>query len=190
MIFTSTWSPRSNPTESALPDDFDKKEWQAAQAERDKAAEKQREKDEKSRERKARNAKRKLERLARDLAKKEDLTEWETEFAQGVSERLDKFGSAFADPEKGGRGEALSYAQKKVVSSLKKKAAGKDSGEKSGFKPRSSFKSKKPKFSPRVRQLDEDFAPDDSGAKPEAQTSPQSERPPKGKPFLRIVRDD
>jgi len=44
-----------------------------------------------------------LERLARDLAKKDDLTDWETEFAQGVSERLDKFGSAFADPEKGGR---------------------------------------------------------------------------------------
>lgn len=157
--------------------------------------EKQREKDEKSRERKARNARRKLERLARDLAKKDDLTDWETEFAEGVSERLDKFGSAFADPEKGGRGEALSYAQKKVVSSLKRKAkdnrkSGSAEAEEKpgGFKPRSSFKSKKPKFTPRVRQLDEDFEDAVEPAKPEIPEAP--ERPPKGKPFLRIVRDE
>ena len=134
-----------------------------------------------------------MERLARDLAKKDDLTDWETEFAQGVSERLDKFGSAFADPEKGGRGEALSYAQKKVVSSLKKKAAGKsgeDDNDK-GYPKRSSFKSKKPKFTPRVRQIGEDFddKPEPSPSKQPSRA--QSEGPPlKGKPFLRIVRDE
>lgn len=118
------------------------------------------------------------------------MTEWETEFAEGVSERLDKFGSAFADPEKGGRGEALSYAQKKVVSSLKKKAAGKDErgGDDKDYPKRSSFKSKKPKFTPRVRQLDEDFD-DEPPQLPKAPAKPEAP-PVKGKPFLRIVRND
>lgn len=141
------------------------------------------------------------------MAKSDDLTEWETEFAEGVSERLDTFGSAFADPEKGGRGEALSYAQKKVVSSLKRKAKDSrksgadddylddDEDANSTFKPRSSFKSKRPKFKPRVRQLDEDFEDEgepDTGRLPPklAQSEDPPAPPPKGKPFLRIVKSD
>jgi len=166
-----------------MSDDFEKKRWQEEQAHLDREAEKQREKDKKSKARKARKARRNVERLARDLSAKDDLTEWEAEFTESLSERLDEFGSAFRDPEKGGRGEALSYGQKAIVSQLKKKASGE------GMK-RSGFKSKKTKFTPRVRQLDEDF---EDGKTPAAKEVPQKrplERPPVGKPFLRIVKDD
>ena len=82
---------------------YDKQQWQAEQAARDAAFEKQRETERKTRERSARNAQRKLERLHRTLKDQGEISEFEDEFSESVSERLDKFGSAFQDREKGQR---------------------------------------------------------------------------------------
>ncbi|MGB3456222.1 MAG: hypothetical protein WBG08_00960 [Litorimonas sp.] len=186
--------------------DYDKQQWQAEQAARDAALEKQRDKERKARERSARNAKRKLERLHRTLKEKGELNEFEAEFSESVAERLEQFGSAFHDLEKGRPGDALSFAQKRVVAGmnrkvkdLKKKPATDDAPDDlerpryDRAKPRSSFKSKKPKFTPRVRQLDEDFETDatahtDPQAPADQNPEPEPERPPVGKPFLRIVK--
>jgi len=93
--------------------EYDKQQWQAEQSARDFAIEKQRDKERKTRERAARNARRKLERLHRTLSDKGEITEFENEFGESVVERLDKFGSAFRDREKGRPGDALSFAQKR-----------------------------------------------------------------------------
>ena len=211
--------------------DYDKQQWQEQQSVRDAAWEIQHEKEAKARERSARNAKRKLERLHAKLKETGELTEWEGEFAESVTERLDEFGSAFADLQKGRPGDALSFAQKRVVASLNKKvkdarkarkakAMGLDKGEgedeaseRPAYKPRRSFKSKKPKFTPRVRNLEDEMFEDekdipkrepyipqyrpDVGKRPVAKkpvlravASPKEEesnRPPVGRPFLRIV---
>ena len=155
--------------------DFEKREWQAQQAVRDALIDKEREKHRKARERSARNAQRKLERLRRQLGEAGEMSEWEDEFSESVSERLDKYGSAFADLEKGRPGDALSFAQKRVVAALNKKAKDKRKAARTQnmgtdeavadekptwktAKKRSSFSSKrKSSFKPRVRQLDEDF---------------------------------
>jgi Rad3-related DNA helicase len=198
--------------------DYDKQQWQTEQAARDAALEKQRETERKTRERSARNAQRKLERLHRTLKDQGEISEFEDEFAESVSERLDKFGSASQDREKGRPGDALSFAQKRVVAAMNRKvkdlkkqplaegARGNDAGldelERPRFntsKPRSSFKSKTPSFTPRVRQLDDDFdAATDSGEpqwkaperEPERRPEPEPTRPPVGKPFLRIVSNN
>ena len=76
--------------------------------------------------------------------------------------------------------------------------AGPDELERPRFKaakPRSSFKSKTPSFTPRVRQLDDDFdAATESGEPrwktPEREPEPEPPRPPVGKPFLRIVSNN
>lgn len=192
--------------------DYDKEQWQAEQAARDAAFEKQRETERKTRERSARNAQRKLDRLHRTLKDQGEISEFEDEFAESVSERLDRFGSAFQDREKGRPGDALSFAQKRVVAAMNRKV--KDlkkkpptdveiSGEAApgdferprfeSSKPRSSFKSKKPSFTPRVRQLDDDFdAVDDGDVARRNIPEPEPEpcRPPVGKPFLRIVSNN
>ena len=195
--------------------DYDKQQWQAEQAARDAALEKEREKYARARERSARNAKRKLERLKTKLTDEGEISEFEAEFSDSVLERIEEFGSAFNDPQLGRPGDALSAAQKKVVAGMNRKAkelrkkqkterqAAKlgvsveeleaQQAEEERTKPRrySSFKSKGKKggWTPRVRQLDEDF--DDAPApelppRTEAEASP--ERPPVGKPFLRIVK--
>ena len=146
------------------------------QVARDALMEREREKHRKARERSARNAQRKLERLRRQLGEAGELSDWEDEFSESVTERLDKYGSAFADLQKGRPGDALSFAQKRVVAALNKKAKDKrkaaraqkigadeeiDKPKWEKAKKRSSFKSKrKPSFTPRVRQLDEDFDED------------------------------
>ena len=89
--------------------DYDKQQWQAEQAARDSAIEKQREKERKTRERAARNARRKLERLHKTLSEKGEITDFENEFGESVVDRLDKFGSAFNDREKGRPGDCLLY---------------------------------------------------------------------------------
>ena len=91
--------------------DYDKKQWQEEQAARDAALERQREKQAKARERSARNARRKIERLRRTLTDKGEISDFENEFGESIVERLDKFGSAFHDREKGRPGDALSFAQ-------------------------------------------------------------------------------
>lgn len=193
---------------------YDKRQWQAEQAARDAALEKEREKHRKARERSARNAKRKLERLKRTLESQGEISDFEGEFSESVLERIDEFGAAFADPQLGRPGDALSSAQKRVVAQMNRKVKDLKAKAKASpqtddeseeerprydrRKPRSSFKSKrKPGWTPRVRQLDEDFE--------DAQTSEVAEeitiaepsendiapaRPPVGKPFLRLVKND
>ena len=194
--------------------DYDKQQWQAEQAARDAALEKQRGKEQKARERSARNAKRKLERLHKKLEETGELTDWEAEFAGSVRERLDEFGSAFNDREKGRPGDALSFAQKRVVASLNKKVkdskraaqdadAEGNSAEASGDRAysksrRSTFKPKqKPKFSPRVRNIEDDMidiAPEAEAPKvgqlPKLTPECDPIRPMVKKPFLRIVKND
>jgi len=183
---------------------YDKEQWQAEQAARDAANEKQREKERKTRERAARNARRKLERLHKTLTDKGEITDFENEFGESVVERLDKFGSAFHDREKGRPGDALSFAQKRVVAAMNKKVKDlkkkptmsddpdddyertADRWKKEGTKkPRSSFKSKKKSgFTPRVRNLEDDMLPET----PEP-FIPEYQPVPK-KPFLRVVKSD
>jgi len=183
---------------------YDKLQWQAEQAARDSAIEKQREKERKTRDRAARNARRKLERLHKALTDKGEITAFEDEFGESVVERLDKFGSAFNDLEKGRPGDALSFAQKRVVAAMNKKVKAlkkktvqaddphsdyertadrwKSTDHK---KARSSFKFKKKNvFTPRVRNLEDDI--------PVEAVPPYlpEYRPEQKKPFLRIVKND
>ncbi len=183
--------------------DYDKQQWQADQASRDSAIEKQREKERKTRERAARNARRKLERLHKTLSDKGEITDFENEFGESVVERLDKFGSAFHDREKGRPGDALSFAQKRVVAAMNKKVKDlkkkpvddgnsnneyertADRWKNAEPKTGSSFKSKKKNsFTPRVRNLEDDMVE----MEPEP-FIPEYKPTPK-KPFLRIVKND
>ncbi len=195
-----------------MSDSYDKLQWQAEQLARDNALEKQRDKERKTRERAARNAKRKLERLRRALSENGEITDFEDEFGESVVERLDKFGSAFNDLEKGRPGDALSFAQKRVLASMNKKVkdlkkAPKDDGSADEYertadrwknKPSSSFKSKggfksksKSKFTPRVRHLEDDMmAPSAPPKLFEALPDIPNYTPPPKKPFLRIVSSD
>jgi len=183
--------------------EYDKQQWQAEQAARDSAIEKQREKERKTRERAARNARRKLERLHKALSDKGEITEFENDFGESVVDRLDKFGSAFNDFEKGRPGDALSFAQKRVVAAMNKKVKAlkkkpvlsddpdsdyertADRWKNAKAKKRSGFKSKKKNgFTPRVRNLDDDMPPEkDPPYIPEYRPEPK-------KPFLRIVKAD
>lgn len=190
-----------------MSDDYDKRQWQAEQAAREAALEKQREKERKARERSARNAQRKLKRLQAKLKDSGELSEWEDEFSTSVSERLETYGSAFQDLEKGRPGDALSFAQKRVVASLKAKARKKDGApSKSGFK-RGGFKRKaNPNYTPRVRHIEDDMpeaTPDEELAEQLAEKpaekdaafipeySPDTQQAGRAKrPFLRLVQTD
>ena len=182
--------------------DYDKQQWQAEQAARDVALDKQREKERKTRERAARNARRKLERLHKTLSEKGEITDFENEFGESVVDRLNKFGSAFNDREKGRPGDALSFAQKRVVAAMNKKVKELKKKPAQNFDPdseyertadrwkkddakkgRSSFESKKKNsFTPRVRNLE-----DDMPSEKEDPFIPDYQPAPK-KPFLRIVK--
>lgn len=104
-------------------------------------------------ERKKRKALRKLRKAAM-LAEQglgPPLSDWEQQFLEEVEERIEKFGSAFHDLDKGGSDEALSALQHVKLREIDKKARGKG---KSGFSNKGGFKRKS---SPRVRQIDEDL---------------------------------
>lgn len=101
--------------------DYDKETWQAETAARDKAQTDFYDKMAKSRARSAANAKRKIARLHMKLTELGHISDFEDEFGESVLERLDKFGAAFHDREKGRAGEALSIAQKQVVARMNKK---------------------------------------------------------------------
>lgn len=130
--------------------------------------------------RKTSKALRKLRRVA-ERANEEGgagLTAWEKEFVEGVSGRLEKYGSAFRDPSKGRLEEALSSRQTHIVRVIDKKArkpakkAAPAADDKSR-QPNSTFKRKppnasglkasgkassKPKWTPRVRDINDDPA--------------------------------
>ena len=86
-------------------------------------------------ERKKRAALRKLRRAAELAAQGlgPPLTDWETAFLEEVEGRIEKYGSAFADPMKGAEGEALSGLQQLKLRQIDKKARGKAP---KGLKPR------------------------------------------------------
>lgn len=65
------------------------------------------------------------------------LSDWEGEFLGSVETRLQTFGRAFGDPEKGGPGEALSIRQRLKLKEITVKAKGED-----GVGPRRGFGSK------------------------------------------------
>lgn len=81
-------------------------------------------------------------RLTADKAGVE-LSEWEGEFLGSVEERLNTYGRAFADPEKGSPGQALSALQAVKLKQIAVKATGeKPPGKPTSRKPmgRNSFK--------------------------------------------------
>jgi ATPase subunit of ABC transporter with duplicated ATPase domains len=139
-------------------------------------------------ERKKRAALRKLRKAAElaEQGKGPPLSDWEREFLEEVEERIEKYGSAFADPMKGDEGEALSALQQLKLKEIDKKARGK---ARKGFSQKSATGQKTPKgsfakrASPRVRQIDDDI-------EEEAMEAPPPAPVPRGKPVLKTVPKD
>jgi hypothetical protein len=98
---------------------------------------------------------------AADAARVE-LTDWEDEFMASVEERLNTFGSAYADPSLGSEGEALSRLQLAKLKEIEKKAQGKAPkgfarGGGSSFKNKGAgFKRKGPERRSRDRDIHDD----------------------------------
>lgn len=159
--------------------DYDRELWQAEQIAQEEAQAAFRDKMAKARQRSANNAKRKISRLHTKLTELGHISEFEDEFGESVLERLEKYGSAFHDPEKGRAGDGLSSAQRQVVARMNKKlkelkakqrAGGtdeenpdadyvrtadrwkKDTAKKGGFKSK-----RKSTFSPRIRNIEDDM---------------------------------
>lgn len=92
-----------------------------------------------------------------------ELTDWEDEFMSSIEERLNTFGSAYADPSLGADGEALSTLQLAKLKEIEKKAKGKapkgfSRGGGSSFKTKGSgFKRKGPERRSRERDIHEDI---------------------------------
>jgi hypothetical protein len=82
--------------------------------------------------RQALNALRKAKRLADRAGVK--LSDWEGEFLGSVEQRVQTYGRAFGDPEKGGPGQALSMMQVVKLKEIAGKAKGKDAPKR--FRPR------------------------------------------------------
>ena len=180
--------------------DYDKEEWQAEQAAQDQAQTAYRDKMAKARARSASNARRKIARLHDKLTELGHISDFEHEFGESVLERLEKFGSAFHDLEKGRAGDALSIAQKQVVASMNKKVkdlkAKQSAGELNSDDPDSDyvrtadrwktearktngFKSKrKSNFSPRVRYIEDELIEEES-LKDERAPRPVNPAPPR-----------
>ncbi len=123
--------------------------------------------------RKTSKALRKLRRVAERASEEggPGLTTWEKDFVEGVSGRLEKYGSAFRDPSKGRLEEALSDRQTHIVRVIDKKARkpakkaetadDKTRQPNSTFAQRKPMKasgkaSSKPKWTPRVRDINDD----------------------------------
>lgn len=189
-------------------ENYDKAQWRAEQEARDDAQTAYRDKMAKARERSARNAKRKIARLHAKLTELGHISEFEDEFGESVLERLEKFGSAFHDLEKGRAGDALSAAQKQVVARMNKKvkelkakqqieAEGLDPDAEyertqptwkkktaSGFKKKNGFGSKKG-YTPRVRHIEDDM-PSDVNCDDAIIGAHETEPRPKTEPYIPI----
>lgn len=147
-------------------------------------------------ERKKRKALRKLRKAAM-LAEQglgPPLSDWEVQFLEEVEQRIETYGSAFADPEKGAADEPLSALQTLKLREIDKKARGKG---KSGFK--SKAQQNRPRGNVRQIHEDEDHAetPAEKPAKPKlveisqrSSTTPKTPAPSrKGPPKLRLVKN-
>lgn len=121
-----------------------------------------------------------LRRLARAKQAAEEagtpdvaLSEWEGEFLGSLENRLETYGSAFNNPEKGNTEEALSNRQALKLREIEKKASGK------ARKPMSrgtGFKAKSSTPPPRSRDIHEDVEAPRPAAAPTQET--QAEIPP------------
>lgn len=148
-------------------------------------------------EKKKRKALRKLRKAATraDAEGGPGLSDWEREFVDEVEERVEKFGSAFADPDKGALSEPLSQRQMQKLREIDKKSRGKGGMKRSSFKGKS-----KSSFRPRGRDINDDIEPEETApsrgegprlvetpSEPPAESSPPKSRP---RPKLRLVRND
>ena len=127
-------------------------------------------------ERKKRKVLRKL-RQAAERAQAEDgpgLSDWEEEFTREVETRIETYGSAFADPDKGRLEEPLSARQAMKLKEIDRKSRGKG-----GLKRGKGFKQKGPSRRPHSRDINEDIADKDASV-----SVPESTGPPK----LRIIK--
>lgn len=133
--------------------------------------------------RKTNKALRKLRRAAARASEEggPGLTSWEKDFVEGVTGRLEKYGSAFRDPGKGRLEEALSQRQSQVARVIEKKSrkakAAEAPGDRKPDPPRPAFKRKSPMrskskagWTPRVRDINADLPPDEP-------TAPTARRP-------------
>lgn len=138
---------------------------------------------------KKRKALRKL-RKAAERAEAEGgpgLSDWEKEFVEEVETRVEKYGSAFADPDKGRLDEPLSALQTRKLKEIDKKSRGKSTGGfRAGPRAASSFKSNgkskgkskgKQGFTPRSRDINDDL--DEAAPQPTPAPAPSP-----GKPML------
>ena len=57
-----------------------------------------------------------------------ELSDWEGEFLGSVAQRIETYGRAFGDPEKGGAGQAMSVNQTIKLKEIAAKAQGKGMG--------------------------------------------------------------
>ena len=98
-----------------------------------KTPKEQREAERKHAKRVALKALRKAKKLADTAGVK--LSDWEGEFLGSVEERIERYGRAFGDPEKGSLNSSLSVRQTVKVKEIVAKASGKP--RKSSFRRRS-----------------------------------------------------
>ena len=92
-----------------------------------------------------------------------ELSDWENEFLGSVAQRIETYGRAFADPEKGGAGQAMSGNQTIKLKEIAAKASGKgkNGGERKpmsrgkGFGRRDSFRRGRQPDSPASETDDE-----------------------------------
>ena len=63
-----------------------------------------------------------------------DLSAWEGEFLASAAERVKTYGRAFADPEKGAPGQALSLRQVLKLKEISAKASGKEKPRRFGLR--------------------------------------------------------
>ena len=147
-------------------------------------------------ERKKRAALRKL-RKAAALAEQglgPPLSDWEQQFLEEVEQRIETYGSAFADPMKGDEGEALSSLQRVKLKEIDKKARGKP---RKGFKAKGGFKASGP---PRGRQINDDIDEPEEQPPSRAKPAPPKlvkasdllpedppEATPKARPAFRVI---
>ncbi|MEP4051190.1 MAG: hypothetical protein ABJN22_02985 [Litorimonas sp.] len=192
--------------------DYDREQWQAEQAIQDQAQSAYRDKMAKARERSASNAKRKIARLHAKLTELGHISDFEDEFGESVLERLEKFGSAFHDLEKGRAGDALSIAQKQVVARMNKKVKDLRAKQKAAdleapnpdadyvrtadrwkneSRKTGGFRSKrKTSFTPRVRNIEDELVEEEPVQRPINPAPPKlasvtaHPRKPKAEPYI------
>ena len=150
-------------------------------------------------EKKKRKAQRILRRVA-DRAKDapRPLTDWEKEFVDGVTERLETYGSAFRDPGKGRMEDALSVRQTHIVRQLDRKVRKPASGAKESEPGEPDRPGKLPSDKPRSgglkrktpmrasKSLRDRERPAEPEPEPETPPRPDPVRP-SGPPVLRVL---